>query len=83
MENNRCLYLLQRGLNEVAKEKVGLVRLGFELRMELAGHEPGMVLQLNDLNEIIIRMDTCNDETSLFKPLPVIVIEFIPMTMPF
>jgi len=46
--------VLERGLDEPVKERMRLVRLGEELRVELAREEVGMVLQLDEFGKIAV-----------------------------
>ena len=46
--------LLQRGADEAVEDGVGMVRAGEELGVELAGHEEGVILQLDDLSQLAI-----------------------------
>ena len=43
------------------------VGLGFKLGMELTGYKPGMFLQLDDLNEVILDVDPGKSHTLFFK----------------
>ena len=56
---------------------MGPVGPGFELRMELAGHKPGMVRQLDHFNDMLVRRYTGEQHSLLLHLFPVIVIEFI------
>lgn len=57
------------------------VRTGFELRMELHTQKEGMIPQFYRLHQLSVRRKTGNDEAGLRQLLPVIIIEFIPVTV--
>ena len=46
-------FWLEAGLDEVTEERVGAVRLGFELGVELHGDEKRMFFKFRDLNEVL------------------------------
>ena len=46
------LLMVFRGPDELAEQGVGLVGPGFQLRVELHSHEPGVVRQLHDLHQL-------------------------------
>ena len=48
--------VLQRRVDELAEERVRGHRAGLELGVELAGHEPRMIGQLDDLSPRVVRL---------------------------
>ncbi len=58
-------------------------RLGLEFRVELHGQEPGMVQQLDDFDDRAVRAGSGSDQAMLVESLAIIIVKFIPMTMPF
>ena len=56
-------------VDERRKQRMRFERLGFELGMELASEEPRVVGQFDDLDKILVRRDTRNDETAIGKTL--------------
>src|SRR5437870_4241187 len=53
-----------------------------ELRVELAGEEPWMIGDFDDLNEVLIRRNTGNHQAVISQDLLELPIEFISMAMP-
>src|SRR6185369_13504572 len=51
-----------RRINKGCEQWMRCKRLGFEFRMELAAKEPGMILQFDDLNEVLIGRHSGNDQ---------------------
>ena len=49
--------------------------------MELGSHEPGMVLDLYNLYQAVIRQGAGNDQAALGKGLTVLVVELIAVTV--
>src|SRR3989304_5486687 len=62
------------GLDEGGEERMRLPRPGAQLRVELAGHEPGMVGELDDLHELLLGPETRDPEAVLFQVLEVLVV---------
>ena len=69
-------------LGKPSKKRVGNIRLGSKFRMELTGHEPRMIGEFNDLNQVSFGMNPADAQTVLFKRSAMGVVKFIPMTMP-
>ena len=55
------------------------VGFGFEFRMELARHEPGMVRQLDDLHQVLARVVPREHHAGFLELLSIIIVEFIPV----
>jgi len=72
---------LMRGGDEAFEERVWLVRLAVEFRMELAGDEERMLWQFDDLDEFTIGRVAAESEVSLFKFFAISIIEFVAMAM--
>ena len=47
--------MIDGGFDKPGEQRMRLAGFGLELRMELAAHEPGMILQFNHLNQFTIR----------------------------
>src|SRR6266567_6645682 len=61
--------------DEVPEERVRPLGPAAQLRVELAGHEPRVVGQLDDLDEPAVRREAAQDEARLLQHLPVLVVE--------
>ena len=75
--------LLKRSADEIAEERMRPGRLGLEFGVELNGQEPGMVQQLDDLDDRAVGAGSGGDQPVLVESLAIVVVELIPMTMPF
>ena len=75
------LYVGQRCLDEVAEQRMRIVRAGLELRMSLRSHKPRMILDLDHLDQAVIRQGTGDDQSLLREFLTVFVVELITMAM--
>src|SRR3990172_6370498 len=62
------------GLDEGGEERVRLPRPGAQLRVELAGHEPGVVGELDDFHELLLGPEARDPEAVLFQVLEVVVV---------
>ena len=51
--------------------------------MKLAGHEERMILQLDQFRQLAVGRIAAEDEARLLELLPVGVVEFVAMAMPF
>jgi len=51
--------MLMRGFNKAGKQRMAVAWGRGKLRVELAGHKPRMVRDLNNLNQLIITRATC------------------------
>src|SRR6267143_3142093 len=65
--------------NEGCEERVRHQRLRLELRVELATQEPRMIRNFNDLDEVLVRRNTRNDQAVLGQNLLEPPIEFVAM----
>src|SRR5262245_32324144 len=74
--------IVQRRLDERGEERMGLPRARAEFRVELAGHEPGMVRQLDDLDQLLVRPDPRDPEPALHEGVEIVVVDLEAMTMP-
>src|SRR5574337_138235 len=70
---------LDGGLDERREERVGFPRPRSELRVELAGDEPGMVGQLDDLHELLLGPESGDVEAVFLEVLEVVVVHLVPM----
>jgi hypothetical protein len=65
------------------KQRVGMARARVVLGMELSRQKPGMMLELNDLHQPAVGRKTAQDQSVLGEVIPVGIVEFVPVTMPF
>ena len=72
-----------RGGDETLEQRMRLVRLAQEFRMELAGDEKRMVLQLDDFHQLAVRRQAAEHETGLLEFVAVGVVEFVAVTVAF
>ena len=56
---------------------MGLVGPGFQFRMELDAHEPGVFGQLHDLHQPLVGGEPGQHQPRLGKGLPVVVVELV------
>src|SRR5215468_5886872 len=68
---------VQRGLDEGAEERMRVPRAGAELRVELAGDEPRVVRQLDDLDELLLRPDPRDPQPGLLEVGQVVVVHLV------
>jgi len=74
------------GLYEIPKQRLGTNRCTGEFGMELASAEPRMIPELHDLDEFMVAPTVypADDEPGLlFEPVPICVVEFVPVPVPF
>ena len=74
---------MKRGGNEGFKKRVRVQGPGFQFRVILNRHIPGMVLQFHRFGQMKSRVFAHHPETRLFERLTVFVIQFVPMTVTF
>src|SRR5262249_21694544 len=74
--------MVQRGLDERGEERMRLPRPRAEFRVELAGHEPGMVRQLDDLDQLLVWPDPRDQKPALHEGVEIVVVDLEAMTMP-
>jgi hypothetical protein len=70
-------------INKGCEQRMRGERFRFEFRMELASQEPGVVRDLNDLYEILIRGHAGNNQAAFGQRLFKLPIKFVSMPMPF
>ncbi len=75
--------LPQAGGDEIAKKRMGLRRLRFELGVELDRQKPGMIAAFHDLDDRAVRADPGRDQALILKPLAVSVVELVTVAVPF
>src|SRR2546425_99785 len=68
---------LQRGAHKSLERRVTIEGTGFEFRVELHADKPGMIAQLDDLDQLAIRRQTAEDHAPGHKPLTVGVVELV------
>ena len=71
------------GFDESGKERMRLDRFAEKLRVILAGHVEGMILQLDELDKAAIRRGSAENEAGLFELLAIGVVEFVTMSVSF
>src|SRR5438046_1259038 len=71
-----------RRLDEAVEQRVRSIRSRTELRVELAGHEPRVVLELDDLDQAAVGRLAGHDHAVLFKCLAVPVADLETMPVP-
>src|SRR5712691_10433412 len=69
------------GSDEAFEQRVRLVRLALEFRVELAGDKERMIFQLDYFDQLSIRGKPAEDEPGLFKALAVGVVELVAMAV--
>src|SRR3989454_3630698 len=74
--------MVQRGLDERAEERMGLPRARAEFRVELPGHEPWVIGQLDDLHELLVGPDARDPEAALLERVEVVVVDLVAMAVP-
>src|SRR5205809_4806879 len=72
----------ERRLDEIAEKRMRPVGSRAELRVELAGNEPGVVGELDDLDQAAVRREPAEDHPGLAHHLAVLVVELEAVTMP-
>src|SRR6185312_13206195 len=72
----------QRAGDEPVEQRVGAIGPALELRVELAGDEPRVVAQLDDLDEPSVRRLPGQRHARRLEGLPVAVVDLEPVTMP-
>src|SRR5438094_4533190 len=72
--------LQERRLDEIAEKRMRPVRSRAELGMELAGHEPGVVDELDDLDQTAVGREPAEDHPRLAHHLPAFVVELEAVT---
>ena len=70
---------LERRADEVAEERRRPHRARLELRVELAGDEPRVVGQLDDLDEPALLVRARDDEARVDEPRPEVVVDLVAM----
>jgi len=95
MSHQRCAPLARRKtprsnwpaaagrMNEASEQGMTIKGAGLELGVELHPHKPGMVAQLNDLDQSAIRRQTAENQAFGQEHLTIGVIELIPVAMTF
>src|SRR6266542_3893749 len=74
--------MVQRGLDERGKERMRFPRARAEFRMELAGHEPRVVGQLDDLHQLLVGPDARDPEAALLERVEIVVVDLVAMAVP-
>src|SRR5918992_126096 len=74
---------LQSRTDEVPEERRRARRARLELGVELAGHEPGVVVQLDDLHEPPLLVRARDDQSGLHEPRPEVVVHLVAVPVAF
>src|SRR6185437_3890151 len=69
------------GADEIAEERMRARGSALELRMELRRHKPGMVFELDDLHELVIRRAPANQHARALHAAAVGIIELVAMAV--
>src|SRR5205823_6294722 len=69
----------ERGPYEAAEDRMAIERTGFELRVELAGEEPRMVGELDDLDEVLVWRQPREHQAFFFELPAKLVVELVAM----
>ena len=75
--------VLVRGGDEALEQRMRLVRLAQKFRMELAGDEKRMVLQLDDFDQFAVRRKAAENKAGLLEFFAVGVVEFVAVAVAF
>ena len=70
-----------RGTDEVAEQWMRAIRAALEFRVELRGHEPGMVCQFHHLDKAVVGRTPTDDHAVRLHAFAILVIEFVAMTV--
>src|SRR5574344_635570 len=70
-----------RGGDKCGKQRVCVIRLGLEFRMELHRDEPRMVLQFDDLDQIALRVASTDDQPGTLDEIDVGVVDLEAMAV--
>src|SRR6266403_2244430 len=73
--------VLQARFHEAGEQRMRLPRPRPELGVELAGHEVGMILDLDDLDELFLRPQTRHAQAVLLEGLEVVVVDLVPLAV--
>src|SRR5262249_12461770 len=74
--------MVERGLDERGEERMRIPGARAELRVELAGHEPWVIGQLDDLDELLVRPDAGDAEAPLLERVEIVVVDLEAVPMP-
>ena len=72
-----------RRRDETLEQRMRLVRLALEFRMELARDKKRMVFQFDDLDEFAVGRIAAENESGLLEFFAIGVVEFVAVTMAF
>src|SRR5690606_3182151 len=72
----------ERGADESLKERVRPIRSGLQLWVELASQVPGMILQLNDLDQAVVGREPRKDEPAPHERRTVLVVYLVAVAVP-
>ena len=75
--------MLDGGSHEARKQRVRLVGLALELRVELAPDEVWVAGQLDHLDETVVRGHTRKQQASALEIFTIRVVHLVPMTVAF
>src|SRR3990172_1578846 len=72
----------QRSLDELPEQRVRPRGTRLELGVELPAYEPGVIRQLDHLDQSVIRREAGQSHSVLFQDLPILVVDLKPVSMP-
>ena len=75
--------IIESGFDKIPEKRMRIHWTGFEFRMKLTSQKPGMLLQLNDFDQIAMRGDTADLETFFLQAGLKLVVEFVAVTVAF
>src|SRR5271165_6784495 len=87
MSNNPSQRLVVKlgvgGGDESFEQRMRRVGFALEFRVKLAAHVKWMSGQFDQLNQLAVRRGAAEEEARLLKRLPIMVVEFIAVTVAF
>src|SRR5689334_17084155 len=81
MRAQQAVLVLAGGVDEPGEQRMWLLRLALELRMELHRHVPRMVRQLDDLDELPVERAAHHLQPLVRQRLLVEAVELVAMAM--
>src|SRR5712691_4271019 len=72
----------ERRSHEAAEDRMAIERARLELRVELAGEEPRVIRQLDDLDEVAVGGDAGKHQPLLLEQRAEVVVELVTVAMP-
>ena len=76
------LLMSQRRADKIPEQRMWLHRLGFEFGMELTAEEPGMIFNLDNFNQVVVRRRSRYHQAVVFQLLTIGIVKFEPVAVP-